>query len=150
MADEVTLELDPEIEQRIEALARVDVGVLITGPTGTGKSAVARQIHALSARRKKDFIVQNCGAIPEGLAESTLFGHELGAFTGAHRAAPGIVAAADGGILFLDEIGELSLAVQAKLLLLLQDGDYRRVGSAEVRTSRFRLIAATNRDLIDR
>ena len=150
MADEVTLELDPEIEQRIEALARFDVGVLITGPTGTGKSAVARRIHALSARRKKPLIVQNCGAIPEGLAESTLFGHEVGAFTGAHRAAPGIVAGADGGTLFLDEIGELSLAVQAKLLLLLQDGDYRPVGSAGVRTSRFRLIAATNRDLIDR
>ncbi len=150
MADEVKLELDPEIEQRIEALADVDVGVLITGPTGTGKSAVARRIHALSARGKKPFIVQNCGAIPEGLAESTLFGHEVGAFTGANRAVSGIVAEADGGTLFLDEIGELSLAVQAKLLLLLQDGDYRRVGSAEVRTSRFRLIAATNRDLIDR
>lgn len=147
---DLALDLEPEVEQRVRQLATVDEDILITGPTGSGKSAVARQIHALSARRGRPFVAQNCGAIPAELAESTLFGHVRGAFTNAHNDAPGIVAEADGGTLFLDEIGELSLAVQAKLLTLLQDRVYRPVGSVKDRQASFRLIAATNRDLLER
>ena len=142
--------LDPAVEQRTLQLAGVDEDVLITGPTGSGKSAVARRIHELSARRSEPFIAQNCGAIPAELAESTLFGHESGAFTTAYKAASGIVAAADRGTLFLDEIGELSLAVQVKLLTLLQDRVYRPLGSVKDRRATFRLITATNRDLLER
>ena len=144
------LDLEPEVEQRIQQLASVDEDVLITGPTGSGKSAVARRIHEHSARKDRPFFAQNCGAIPGELAESTLFGHERGAFTTALQSASGIVEAADRGTLFLDEIGELSLAVQAKLLTLLQDRVYRPVGSVKDRAASFRLIAATNRDLLER
>jgi MoxR-like ATPase len=150
MAGTIHLDLEPEVEQQILQLARVDEDVLLTGPTGSGKSAVARRIHELSARRARPFVPQNCGAIPAELAESTLFGHERGAFTTALTAAPGVVAAADGGTLFLDEIGELSLAIQAKLLTLLQDRVYRPLGSVKDRPASFRLIAATNRDLLER
>ncbi|WP_437312286.1 sigma 54-interacting transcriptional regulator [Sorangium sp. So ce388] len=145
-----SLDLEPEVEQRIQRLADVDEDVLITGPSGSGKSAVARRIHDLSARRRGQFMPQNCGAIPGELAESTLFGHERGAFTTAHTAAAGIVEAANQGTLFLDEIGELPLAVQAKLLTLLQDRMYRPLGSVKARPANFRLIAATNRDLLER
>jgi hypothetical protein len=150
MTQTTPLDLEPEVAERIRQLAGVDVNVLLLGPTGTGKSAAARRIHELSARGDKPFVTQNCGAIPGELAESTLFGHERGAFTTAHQTAPGVVAAAHGGTLFLDEIGELPLPVQAKLLTVLQDRVYRRVGSVTDRPSSFRLIAATNRDLIER
>ncbi|HTN85415.1 MAG TPA: sigma 54-interacting transcriptional regulator [Sorangium sp.] len=150
MARTTSLDLEPEVEKRIQQLAEVDEDVLITGPSGSGKSAVARRIHELSARRRGQFIAQNCGAIPGELAESTLFGHERGAFTTAHTAAAGIVEAANQGTLFLDEIGELPLAVQAKLLTLLQDRVYRPLGSVKDRPASFRLIAATNRDLLER
>lgn len=150
MAHTTTLELEPETEQRIQRLASVDVDVLVTGPTGTGKSAAARRIHELSARRDKPFVIQDCGTIPGDLAESLLFGHQRGSFTNAYQATTGVVAEADGGTLFLDEIGELTLAVQAKLLVLLQDRVYRPLGSVTNRASSFRLIAATNRDLLDR
>ncbi|WP_437596872.1 sigma 54-interacting transcriptional regulator [Sorangium sp. So ce590] len=149
MADRTKLDLDPEVERRTLQLAGMDDDVLITGPSGSGKSALAQWIHAQSARRGKRFVVQNCGAIPKGLEESTLFGHERGAFTHAHQAADGIVRAADGGTLFLDEIGELPLAVQVKLLTLLQEHSYRRVGSVDDLHASFRLIAATNRDLLE-
>src|SRR5689334_16159587 len=149
MADAIDLDLEPEVERRIKQLAGAEADVLITGPTGAGKTAVARRIHDLSARRGKPFVLVNCGAIPAELAESTLFGHERGAFTGAHKTSIGLVAEADQGTLFLDEIGELPLAMQVKLLTLLQDRRYRRVGGEE-HTSSFRLIAATNRDLLER
>ncbi|KYF81199.1 hypothetical protein BE18_03560 [Sorangium cellulosum] len=149
MAHKAELDLDPELTQRLLKLARMDDDVLITGPSGSGKSALAQWIHQRSARRGKDFVVQNCGAIPKGLEESTLFGHERGAFTHAHQATDGIVKRADGGTLFLDEIGELPLAVQVKLLTLLQERKYRRVGSVEDLRASFRLIAATNRDLLE-
>lgn len=149
MAHVNSLDLEPEVEQRIERLAALDGDVLITGPSGSGKSAVARRIHELSARRSRSFISQNCGAIPAELAESTLFGHERGAFTHAHQTTTGIVGAADKGTLFLDEVGELPLAVQAKLLTCLQDRTYRRVGSTRDEHASFRLIAATNKDLLE-
>jgi hypothetical protein len=150
MARITNLDIEPDVEQRIQQLAGVNEDVLVTGPTGSGKSAVARRIHELSERGDRPFIAQNCGAIPGELAESTLFGHERGAFTTAHTAAPGVVTAADRGTLFLDEIGELSLAVQAKLLTLLQERVYRPVGAVKDRPASFRLIAATNRDLLER
>jgi len=149
MTHTVALDLDLDVEQRIQRVASIDVDVLITGPTGSGKSVVARRIHELSALRDKPFFAQNCAAIPVELAESTLFGHERGAFTNAHQPAKGIVEAADKGTLFLDEIGELPLAVQAKLLTLLQERVYRPLGSTQKRTASFRLIAATNRDLVE-
>ncbi|WP_437924633.1 sigma-54 factor interaction domain-containing protein [Sorangium sp. So ce291] len=149
MAHKTKLDLDPEFKKRTLQLAGMDDDVLITGPSGSGKSALAQWIHEQSARRGKRFVVQNCGAIPKGLEESTLFGHERGAFTHAHQAADGIVKAADGGTLFLDEIGELPLAVQVKLLTLLQEHAYRRVGSVDDLHASFRLIAATNRDLLE-
>ena len=149
MAHANSLDLEPEVEQRIERLAALDADVLITGPSGSGKSEVARRIHELGARRSNPFVMQNCGAIPAELAESTLFGHERGAFTHAHQTTEGIVARAKNGTLFLDEIGELPLAVQAKLLTFLQDRTYRRVGSTRDEQASFRLIAATNKDLLE-
>jgi hypothetical protein len=150
MAHTMNLDLEPEVEQRVQQLASLDEDVLITGPSGSGKSVLARRIHELSSRRSKPFVPQNCGAIPDDLAESTLFGHERGAFTTAYKDAPGVVAEANGGTLFLDEIGELPLAVQVKLLTLLQDRVYRSLGSVKDRPASFRLIAATNRDLLER
>jgi MoxR-like ATPase len=143
------LVLDPRIEQKIRQVAGLPGDVLITGATGTGKSRVARWIHELGAERKGPFVPQNCAAIPKELADRELFGHVRGAFTNANRDAPGIVAAANGGTLFLDEIGELPLGVQAKLLTLLQDRRYRPLGSVEERSAKFRLLAATNRDLVE-
>jgi len=123
--------------------------VLIEGESGTGKEVIARIIHAASPRRQKPFIAVNCGAIPEALFESELFGHLAGSFTGAVRDKPGIFEIATGGVLFLDEIGDLALPLQAKLLRVLQENELRRVG--DTRTSRIdvRVISATNRDLED-
>lgn len=120
---------------------------LVVGPTGAGKELVARAIHARSPRSQGPFVAVNCAALPEQLVESLLFGHTRGAFTGAERAAPGLLAAADGGTLFLDELGELSGNIQPKLLRVLQDGLASPVGAHEPRRVDFRLIAATNRDL---
>jgi two-component system NtrC family response regulator len=124
-----------------------EAGVLLTGETGTGKELFARAIHDNSSRAKGPFVAVDCGALTETLVESTLFGHAKGAFTGASTARQGLFREADGGTIFLDEIGELSPDVQKKLLRVLQEGTFRPVGGRRDESSSFRLIAATNRDL---
>jgi DNA-binding NtrC family response regulator len=134
------------IYERIERFARSPIPVLILGETGTGKERVAAAFRQVSGG-PGPFVTVNCGALPEGVLASELFGHERGAFTGASRRHRGLLAQADGGILFLDEIGELPLAAQVKLFRAMDTGEYRPVGSERTFYSRFRLIAATNRDL---
>lgn len=121
--------------------------VLVEGESGTGKEMVSRDLHFTSRRAKAPFIVVNCGALPEQLMESELFGHAKGAFTGAQSTKPGLVEMADGGSLFLDEIGEMPLGLQAKLLRFLESGEFRRVGDTRLRWVQTRIIAATNRNL---
>ncbi len=140
----------PEFRRVMDLVARVaptDSNVLITGETGTGKEMVAKLIHARSARRRKPFVVVECAALQETLLQSELFGHERGAFTGADRAKPGLFEVADGGTIFLDEIGEVSLATQVKLLRVLDTSTFRRVGSTTEMTVNVRVLGATNRDL---
>ncbi len=136
-----------EVLKACERIAPTDSTVLLTGETGTGKEVFARHLHDNSSRARRHFVPVNCGAIPETLLESELFGHVRGAFTGAVSSRKGRVAMAEGGTLFLDEIGELPLNLQVKLLRLLQERTYEPVGSAESVTANFRLIAATNRNL---
>ncbi len=131
----------------MEAAARVDSSVLITGDSGTGKEELARELHARSARARGPFVAVNCGAIPESLAESALFGHCKGAFTGASANHEGYFEAADGGTLLLDEVAELAPAVQAKLLRALQERLFFRLGSTTARRSDVRVLSATHRDL---
>jgi transcriptional regulator with GAF, ATPase, and Fis domain len=136
-----------QVLEKLRDVADTDATVLILGETGTGKGLAARTLHAWSARAGAPFIQVSCGALPEGLVESELFGHERGAFTGALRRKLGKVELADDGTLFLDEIGDMPLATQVKLLRLLEEGTYERVGGTETLTARMRVVAATNRDL---
>ena len=140
----------PAMRQVVELarrVAEVDSTVLITGETGAGKERIARLVHQTSARAAAPFIAINCGAVTESLLESELFGHARGAFTGATQDRPGLFEAAHGGTLLLDEVGEVSPAMQVKLLRVLQEGALRRVGENRERAVDVRLLAATNRDL---
>lgn len=137
-----------ELRQLIQTVAPTDSTVLILGESGTGKELVAGAIHSLSKRHEKNYIRLNCAAIPETLLESELFGHEKGAFTGALRTKPGRVEEADGGTIFLDEIGDMSRPLQAKLLRFLEDGTFTRVGGNEEKRVNVRIISATNRDIV--
>ena len=136
-----------EVYRVIDRVAATPCTILVTGESGTGKELVARAIHETSPRASKPFVAVNCGAIPEALLESELFGHVRGAFTGAVATKPGKVALAQGGTLFLDELGELPLALQVKLLRLLQSKEYSPVGEAKVQKADVRIVAATNVDL---
>src|SRR5438046_7689239 len=135
------------IRDLIAKVAATNTTVLLRGESGVGKEIVARAIHKASPRVNKQFLKVNCAALPGELLESELFGHEKGAFTGAYRQKPGKFEAADGGTLLLDEIGEMPLRLQAKLLHVLQDGEFSRVGGEKVIDTDVRLIASTNRDL---
>ena len=142
---------DPALNRALEiavAVAPTDITVLVTGESGVGKENIPRIIHQNSPRRRGKYFAVNCGAIPEGTIDSELFGHEKGSFTGANEMRRGYFEEADGGTLFLDEIGELPLSSQAKLLRVLQSGEFIRVGSSKVLTTDVRVIAATNVNLL--
>ncbi|ADY54104.1 transcriptional regulator [Pseudopedobacter saltans DSM 12145] len=128
-------------------VAPTDITVLITGESGSGKEVFSHIIHQLSARKHGPFIAVNCGAIPEGTIDSELFGHEKGSFTGAHEARKGYFEVVNGGTIFLDEVGELPLGTQARLLRVLESGEYIRVGSSKVQKTNVRVVAATNVDM---
>src|SRR5689334_2301106 len=132
-----------------EQVANTDLTVLIVGESGVGKEIFSQIIHSLSARKHNPFIAVNCGAIPEGTIDSELFGHEKGAFTGAVDSRKGYFETVNGGTIFLDEIGEMPLGTQARLLRMLETGEFIRVGSSKVQKTDVRVIAATNRDLLE-
>lgn len=131
-------------------VAPTDMSVLITGESGVGKESFSKIIHAMSARKHGNFIAVNCGAIPEGTIDSELFGHEKGSFTGATDARKGYFESVNGGTIFLDEVGELPLGTQARLLRVLENGEFIKVGSSKVQKTNVRVVAATNRDLLER
>lgn len=138
-----------QIFAQAETVAKLDTTVLITGESGTGKDVLARWIHSFSSRTDLPLVSVNCGALPENLFESEFFGHEKGSFTGATAQKVGLIEAADGSTLFLDEIGEMPLPMQVKLLHFLENGNYRRVGATRDRQSDVRVVAATNKNLPD-
>ncbi len=150
--EEVMIGRSPAMEEIFRLIARAgpsDKAILIQGESGTGKELVARSLHQHSPRADKPMVVINCAALPESLLESELFGHEKGSFTGAVSAKQGLFEVADGGTLFIDEIGEMPGALQAKLLRVLEDGSLRRIGSIKERRVNVRLLAATNRNLME-
>ena len=150
MSDGLSLCISKKMQPIRDLVAKVagtNTTVLLRGESGVGKEVVARAIHKASPRVNKQFLKVNCAALPGELLESELFGHEKGSFTGAYRQKPGKFEAADGGTLLLDEIGEMPLRLQAKLLHVLQDGEFSRVGGEKIIDTDVRLIAATNRDL---
>ncbi len=143
----------PALNHALETAIKVaptDMSVLITGESGVGKESFSKIIHALSNRKHGNFIAVNCGAIPEGTIDSELFGHEKGSFTGATDARKGYFESVNGGTIFLDEVGELPLGTQARLLRVLENGEFIKVGSSKVLKTNVRVVAATNRDLLER
>ena len=139
------------IQDELRQAARADAKILITGESGVGKEVVARQIHRYCTRAGRPFVAINCAGVPDSLLESELFGHVRGSFTGAYRDKPGLLEQAHGGTIFMDEVGEMSLRMQALLLRFLEDGDIYRVGSERTNaTVNVRVVAATNRVLLDR
>ena len=136
-----------QVVDKIMQVAKTDITVLLQGESGVGKDVTARAIHGMSQRKHNELIIVNCGAIPEGIIESELFGHEKGAFTGANDTRQGYFEKANGGTIFLDEIGDTPKNVQVKLLRILENGEFFRVGSSKVQTTDVRIIAATNKDL---
>ena len=140
----------PQLNHAIQVAVQVaptDMTVLITGESGSGKESFSKIIHSLSPRKHGQFIAINCGAIPEGTIDSELFGHEKGSFTGAQEARKGYFEVTNGGTIFLDEIGEMPLGTQARLLRVLENGEFIKVGSSKVQKTDVRVVAATNRDL---
>lgn len=142
-----TSEAMRQVIDKIMQVAKTDITVTLQGESGVGKDVTARAIHAMSNRNRNNLVIVNCGAIPEGIIESELFGHEKGAFTGAETSREGYFEKADGGTIFLDEIGDTPKNVQVKLLRVLENGEFFRVGSSKVQTTDVRVIAATNQDL---
>ncbi len=138
--------LNRAIEKAIQ-VAPTDISVLVTGESGVGKESIPKIIHALSHRKHGKYIAVNCGAIPEGTIDSELFGHEKGAFTGATQTRSGYFEVADGGTIFLDEVGELPLTTQVRLLRVLENGEFIKVGSSKVQKTNVRIVAATNLDM---
>ena len=136
-----------QVLEMIMQISPVDISVLVTGESGTGKELVAKAIHKFSKRKNEEMVVVNCGAIPEGIIESELFGHKKGSFTGAGNDRKGYFEQADKGTIFLDEIGEAPLETQVKLLRVLESGEFMRVGEAKTRKTDVRVIAATNKSL---
>ena len=137
------VKLNRAIEKAIQ-VAPTDISVLVTGDSGVGKEAIPKIIHSLSHRKHAKYIAVNCGAIPEGTIDSELFGHEKGAFTGATQTRNGYFEVADGGTIFLDEVGELPLTTQVRLLRVLENGEFLKVGSSQVQKTNVRIVAATN------
>ena len=143
---------DPALNRAIEKAIQVaptDISVLVTGESGVGKESVPKIIHQLSHRKHGKYIAVNCGAIPEGTIDSELFGHEKGAFTGATQTRSGYFEVADGGTIFLDEVGELPPTTQVRLLRVLENGEFIKVGSSKVQKTNVRIVAATNMDMFD-
>ena len=143
---------DPKLNRAIEKAIQVaptDISVLVVGESGVGKESIPRIIHMLSHRKHGKYIAVNCGAIPEGTIDSELFGHEKGSFTGANNAREGYFEVADGGTIFLDEVGELPLTTQVRLLRVLENGEFLKVGSSQVQKTNVRIVAATNVNLFD-
>ncbi|MFX0558513.1 sigma-54 interaction domain-containing protein [Maribacter sp. CXY002] len=143
---------DPKLNRAIEKAIQVaptDISVLVTGESGVGKESIPKIIHSLSHRKHAKYIAVNCGAIPEGTIDSELFGHEKGAFTGATQTRSGYFEVADGGTIFLDEVGELPLTTQVRLLRVLENGEFLKVGSSQVQKTDVRIVAATNVNMFD-